>query len=103
MVPMYIAKRLKTSNLYHNMSVKGYSFYARWINNALHKFIIFVGSSPTQGDIFFLKSDTKWAFLHSNTLEICLINLRGQDSLKIQKFVPKIANSRSRFIYEIYV
>ena len=31
-------------------------------NNALHEFIIFVGSSPSQGDIFFLKSDIKWAF-----------------------------------------
>ena len=28
------------------------------------KVIIFVGSSPSQGDIFFLKSDTKWAFLY---------------------------------------
>ena len=26
------------------------------------KLIIFVGSSPSQGDIFFLKSDIKWAF-----------------------------------------
>ena len=28
------------------------------------KLIIFVGSSPSQGDIFFLKSDTKWALLY---------------------------------------
>jgi hypothetical protein len=31
-------------------------------NNALHELIIFVSSSPSQGDIFFLKSDIKWAF-----------------------------------------
>ena len=37
-------------------------------NNAMQVFIIFVGSSPHQGDIFFLKSDIKWAF--SYTLEI---------------------------------
>ena len=29
------------------------------------KVIIFVGSSPSQGDIFFLKSDIKWAFLYT--------------------------------------
>ena len=27
--------------------------------------LIFVGSSPTWGDIFFMKSDIKWAFLHN--------------------------------------
>ena len=31
-------------------------------NNAMQGFIIFVGSSPRQGDIFVLKSDIKWAF-----------------------------------------
>ena len=45
--------------------------------------LIFVGSSPSRGDIFFLKSDTKLAFLyiHSNTLVSHVINLRGQDNL----------------------
>ena len=43
-------------------------------NNALHELIIFVGSSPSQGrpgqgDIFFLKSDIKWAF--SYILDSC--------------------------------
>ena len=28
-------------------------------------------------------------FVHSNTLEIRVINLRGQDSLKIQKFIQR--------------
>ena len=30
-------------------------------------------------------------FVHSNTLEIRVINLRGQDSLKIQKFIQAIS------------
>ena len=33
-------------------------------NNAQQEFIIFVGSSPSQGDILFLKSHIKWAFLY---------------------------------------
>ena len=47
----------------------------------------FVGSSPSWGDIFFF-----WNlgfFVHFNTLEIRVINLRGQNSLKIQKFTQK--------------
>ena len=41
----------------------------------------FVGSSPSRGDFFFLKSDTKWAFfVHSDTLESHVINFRGQDN-----------------------
>jgi hypothetical protein len=44
---------------------KDYSSYARWKkNNAQQKLIIFVGSSPSQGDILFLKSHIKWAFLY---------------------------------------
>ena len=38
-------------------------------------------------------------FIYSNTLEIHVINLRGQDSLKTQKFVQKIEKSQSRSIY----
>ena len=38
------------------------------VSKSSHAFIIFlflfVGSSPTQGDFFFMKSDIKWAFLH---------------------------------------
>ena len=56
--------------------------------------LIFVGSSPTWGDIFFLKSNIKWAFfIYSNTLESYVISLRGQDNLKTQKVqeISKIA------------
>ena len=42
--------------------VKAIRFMRDGKNNALHELIIFVGSSPSQGDIFFLKSDIKWAF-----------------------------------------
>ena len=48
----------------------------------------FVGSSPTRGDISFLKSDLNWPyFTISNILESHIINLRGQGNLKTQKFV----------------
>ena len=45
----------------------------------------FVGSSPTGGDIFFLKSDLNWPyFTISNILESHIINL------KPQKFVQEM-------------
>ena len=51
----------------------------------------FVGSSPSWGDFFFLKSYTKWSFfIYSNILESHVINLRGQDNLKTQKIVQEI-------------
>ena len=41
----------------------------------------FVGSSPTGGDIFFLKSDLNWPyFTISNILESHIINLKPQNS-----------------------
>ena len=44
----------------------------------------FVGSSPTRGDIFFLKSDLNWPFFtHSNALESHVIK-KGQENLKTQ-------------------
>ena len=50
-----------------------------------------MGSSPTGGDIFFLKSDLNWPFFtYSNTLESHVINLRGQENLKTQKFVQEM-------------
>ena len=50
------------------------------VSKSSYAFIIFlflfVGSSPTQGDFFFMKSDIKWAFFtYSNNLEIHVINL----------------------------
>ena len=49
-----------------------------------------MGSSPSQGDIFFQKSDLNWPFFtHSNTLESHII-LRGQENLKTQKFVQEM-------------
>ena len=40
----------------------------------------FVGSSPTGGDIFFLKSDLNWPyFTISNILESHIINLKPQN------------------------
>ena len=51
--------------------------------------LIFVGSSPTWGDIFFLKSDIKWAF---SSLESYVINLNGQNNLKTQKNIQEIAH-----------
>ena len=50
-------------------------------NNALHELILFMGSSPSQEDIFFLKSDIKWAF---SSLESYVININGQNNLKTQ-------------------
>ena len=44
----------------------------------------FVGSSPTRGNIFFLNLILIGLFY---TLESHLINLRGQENLKTQKFV----------------
>ena len=50
----------------------------------------FVGSSPTRGDFFFLKSDLNWPFFsHSNTLESHVIK-EGQENLKTQKFVQEM-------------
>ena len=50
----------------------------------------FVGSSPTIGDIFFLKSDLNWPFFtHSNTLESHVIK-EGQENIKNQKFVQEM-------------
>ena len=58
---------------------------------ALHESNHFVGSSPTRGNIFFLKSDLNRAFfIHSNTLESHVIYLRGQENLKIQKCVQEM-------------
>ena len=50
-----------------------------------------MGSSPTGGDFFFLKSDLNWPyFTISNILESHIINLRGQGNLKTQKFVQEM-------------
>ena len=49
------------------------------------KLIIFVDSSPIQGDIFFLKSDIKWAFSY-----ILDSWNKTQDSLKTHKFVQEM-------------
>ena len=54
------------------MSIKvGWPLDVAWQNSSLqiftcfhHFLFLFVGSSPTQGDFFFMKSDIKWAFLH---------------------------------------
>ena len=55
------------------------------------KVITFVGSIPNQGDFFFLKSDLNWPFFtYSDTLESHVINLRGQENLKTQKFVQEM-------------
>ena len=61
-------------------------------NNALHELVIFVSSSPSQGDVFFLKSDIKWAFSYildscnkprrpgqPQNLESCTINEQNCD------------------------
>ena len=42
-------------------------------------------------------------FIHSNTLEIRVINLRGQDSLKIQTFIQKNKEiAIAIYLYERY-
>ena len=64
------------------------------------KVITFVGSSLSQGDIFFLKSDLNWPFFtYCNILESHVINLRGQENLKTQKLYKKWWKSRSQSIY----
>ena len=43
-------------------------------------------------------------FIYSNTLEIHVINLRGQNGLKAQKFVPKkVDKFQLRSIYVRYM
>ena len=42
-------------------------------------------------------------FVHSDTLEIHVINLRGQDSLKLNKLHKEIAKLQSRSIYVAYI
>ena len=54
------------------------------------KVIIFVGSSSSQGDFFSEIWYHMDFFMYSNTLEIHVINLRGEDSLNSQKYVQKI-------------
>ena len=61
--------------------------------------LIFVGSSPTWGDIFFLKSYTKWSFfIHSNVLESLVINFRGHITSKL-KFIQEV----SKMVIAIYL
>ena len=50
----------------------------------------FVGSSPTGGDIFFLKYDLNWPyFTIHNILESHIINFRGQGNLKHKNLYKK--------------
>ena len=43
------------------------------------------------GGIFFLKSDLNWPlFTYSNTLESHVVNFRGQENLKTQKYVQEM-------------
>ena len=43
-------------------------------------------------------------FVHSNTLDIRVINLRGQDSLIIQKFIQKNREiAIAIYLYETYI
>ena len=65
----------------------------------LRSCLIFVGSSPSQGHIFFLKFDIKWAFfIYSNTSESYVINLRGHTTSKL-KFVQEM----SKIVIAIYL
>ena len=60
-----------------------------------------MGSSPSQGDIFFQKSDLNWPFFtHSNTLESHII-LRGQRSRKPQnsKVCARNEGNRDRDLF----
>ena len=51
----------------------------------------FRGFEPHPRRYFFQKSDVNWAFfIHANTLESHVINLRGQENLKPKRFVQEM-------------
>ena len=71
-------------------------------NNALHELIIFVGSSLSQGDFFFLKSGIKWAF--SYILDSCNIPQRSEQPQKVSNARhPYLRIEMSKIAIAIYL
>ena len=70
--------RTLSKNIWNNMLIKyihlKYKRRAFW-NFTLHQSNTFVGSSPSQGNILFLKSVLKWTFSYTYTFSIMYFNM----------------------------